>query len=177
MLRVRRIAVGRAAHMQRPRRLPRRIGPRDGDAGSLRDAARSTPLRQGGEQGGRVVAEADELDRRWAGAGAFDRRQNGLERGGRVVAASLGAQEPRPDQFGPEDVVEKSVALAAARRSCPAASGSTAAVGSPPADPAGDLLAELQRRLDEAADGIAAHADAARIAGQACQQSYDALTP
>ena len=68
-------------------------------------------------------------------------------------------------------------ALAAARRSCPAASGSPAAVGSPPADPTADLLERLQRRLDEAADGIAAHADAARIAGQACQRAYEALTP
>lgn len=67
-------------------------------------------------------------------------------------------------------------ALAAARRSCPAAAGSPAAVGSPPADPAEGVLADVQRRLDEAADGIAAHADAARIAGQACQRAYNALT-
>ena len=67
-------------------------------------------------------------------------------------------------------------AIAAARRSCPAASGAPAAVGSPPADPAEGVLADVQRRLDEAADGIAAHADAARIAGQACQRAYNALT-
>lgn len=67
-------------------------------------------------------------------------------------------------------------ALSAARRSCPAASGATPAVGSPPADPAEGVLADVQRRLDEAADGIAAHADAARIAGQACQRAYNALT-
>lgn len=51
------------------------------------------------------------------------------------------------------------------------------ASGSPTAQPAPDLLADLQRRLDEAADGIADYADQSAIAGNACQRSYEALTP
>ena len=68
-------------------------------------------------------------------------------------------------------------ALTAARRSCAASQSATAASGSAPADPSADLLADVQRRLDEAADGIARHADASSIAGSACQRAYEALTP
>ena len=50
------------------------------------------------------------------------------------------------------------------------------ASGSAPAVAAADLLADVQRRLGEAAQGIAAYADAARAAGLACERSYDALT-
>jgi len=45
--------------------------------------------------------------------------------------------------------------------------------------PAGDaigVLAELQRRADERAGILAAAADDARIAGAACESSYDALS-
>jgi hypothetical protein len=45
------------------------------------------------------------------------------------------------------------------------------------ADATGDMLADLQRRLDEAANGIAKFADSAHTAGIACQSSYGALTP
>ena len=45
----------------------------------------------------------------------------------------------------------------------------------PAAEPPSDLLAELFRRVDERAGELAAYADAARIAGSACVQSYDAL--
>lgn len=38
-----------------------------------------------------------------------------------------------------------------------------------------NLLDDVQRRLDEATDGIAQFADAAHIAGTACERSYDAL--
>lgn len=38
-----------------------------------------------------------------------------------------------------------------------------------------DLLDDVQRRLDEATDGIAEFADAAHIAGTACERSYDSL--
>ena len=44
------------------------------------------------------------------------------------------------------------------------------------ADPTGDLLADVQRRLDEAANGIAEYADRAHTAGSACERSYDSLT-
>lgn len=67
--------------------------------------------------------------------------------------------------------------IAALTAGCRApASDPTPAGGSPPADASADLLADVQRRLDEAADGIAQHADVARIAGQGCERAYDALT-
>ncbi|VVE51962.1 gp23 [Pandoraea communis] len=62
--------------------------------------------------------------------------------------------------------------VAAARR--PAA-----AAGSPSADSGSDaldLLAGLFSRTDEASGDIARFADAAHIAGLACERSYDALT-
>lgn len=48
---------------------------------------------------------------------------------------------------------------------------------SAPTDPAPDLLADVQRRLDEATDGVGRFADQSHIAGATCEQSYQALTP
>lgn len=62
--------------------------------------------------------------------------------------------------------------VAAARHSA-ASSGSTSADGG--ADPL-DLLAGLLSRADQAAGELAKFADAAHIAGVACERSYDALT-
>lgn len=45
------------------------------------------------------------------------------------------------------------------------------------ADTAAGVLADVQRRLDATADGIAGFADRAHVAGLACERSYDALTP
>lgn len=71
------------------------------------------------------------------------------------------------------------VALAAAQAARSNATGKPAATpdGSPPADPTADLLAVVQRRLDEAADGIAGFAGAAHLAGQTCERIYDQMTP
>jgi hypothetical protein len=67
--------------------------------------------------------------------------------------------------------------VAALAATCDRTAGDAGSAGSGPAAVAtADLLAIVQRRLDAAADGIAAHADAARAAGLACQRSYDALT-
>ncbi len=68
------------------------------------------------------------------------------------------------------------VQLAAVRRVGAAASSGTPA-GGPPADTSGDLLAHVQRRLDEAADGVARFGDEGHIAGRACERAYQALTP
>lgn len=43
------------------------------------------------------------------------------------------------------------------------------------ADSTGVLLSDVQRRLDEVAEGIARYADEASAAGRACERSYDAL--
>lgn len=53
----------------------------------------------------------------------------------------------------------------------------TAAAGSStPASSPGDLLADVQARLEEAAGQLADAADNSRRAGQLCERSYDALT-
>lgn len=67
--------------------------------------------------------------------------------------------------------------LAALAASCrrPAAD-SAAAAGGASAPAAADLLADVQRRLDEAADRTARFADDSRIAGLTCERSYDSLT-
>lgn len=63
-----------------------------------------------------------------------------------------------------------------AATSCPAADPGAIASG-PPADPPADLLADLLGRVDGAAGEIGRYADQARIAGRACERSYDALIP
>ncbi|MBX3610409.1 MAG: DUF2514 family protein [Hydrogenophaga sp.] len=55
--------------------------------------------------------------------------------------------------------------------------GAAASAPGPAADATERMLADVQRRLDEAADGIARFADLAHSAGIACQRSYDALSP
>lgn len=67
--------------------------------------------------------------------------------------------------------------IAAITASCRGATSdsSPASTGSP-ADTTADLLADVQRRLDEASDGIAEFADRAHAAGNACQQGYGTLT-
>lgn len=57
------------------------------------------------------------------------------------------------------------------------ASDSGLATGSPTARAASDMPPELLWRALEAAGDIAAHADLSRIAGQACERSYQALKP
>jgi len=66
--------------------------------------------------------------------------------------------------------------IAAATAGCRAATGDPSAASSGEAtDATSDLLADVQRRLDEAADGIARFADHAATAGRACERGYDAL--
>jgi hypothetical protein len=53
---------------------------------------------------------------------------------------------------------------------CPGSAG-----GGETADATRVLLAELQRRADEIAGGMAAFADRSRVAGLSCQAAYDSL--
>lgn len=50
-----------------------------------------------------------------------------------------------------------------------------AAAGSAATEATERVLADVRRRLDEAQDRVAGYADGARIAGLACERSYDAL--
>jgi hypothetical protein len=61
---------------------------------------------------------------------------------------------------------------ALALASCSPASVAAAASPGPAADAARDLLADVQRRLDQATDDIARFADQASAAGALCERSY-----
>lgn len=67
-------------------------------------------------------------------------------------------------------VAQLTAALGRTTASKPAAAGPGA-----PAQTTADLLADVQRRLDEATDTIAGFADRAHTAGLGCERSYDAL--
>jgi hypothetical protein len=96
---------------------------------------------------------------------AADEAHQALERARADAAAATDAGQRLRDR------------LASLTATCGRASGDAGpAVSGPSAVATAHLLADVQRRLDEAADGIARHADAARAAGLACQRSYDALT-
>ena len=68
-------------------------------------------------------------------------------------------------------VAELSAAVGRGAGKDPAAAGAGA-----PAEKTADLLADVQRRLDEAANGLAEFADRANAAGAACERIHDALT-
>lgn len=65
--------------------------------------------------------------------------------------------------------------IAAARRGCQASSNPGTPKGGPSTDTAGDLLADVQRRLDEATDTIARFADTAHSRGLACERASDSV--
>ena len=123
----------------------------------------------------------------------------GLERAASAAEAAARAEEQRRAQALQEVIDETEQKLARARSDADAAadagqrlraqlsatlagrsrgaSGHPGAAGAGPAtDTTISLLADMQRRLDEASDGIARHADEARAAGAACELSYRALT-
>jgi len=64
----------------------------------------------------------------------------------------------------------RDAARAAGRRACPAVAGASPAASAPAV-----VLAELYDWADGRAGELAAAVDAARIAGTACEQSYEAL--
>ncbi|MCY1271599.1 hypothetical protein D9M68_223010 [compost metagenome] len=71
-----------------------------------------------------------------------------------------------------EQLRVRAAQLAAAAR---AAGNSATAGGSPAAGDPLDVLTDVLSRADARAGELAAYADRARIAGQACERSYDAL--
>lgn len=87
----------------------------------------------------------------------------------RAAAADAAAARDAGQRLRAQLAAVTSSCRAASRNSNPAESGT-------PADATARVLADVQRRLGEAADRIVEHADAARAAGAACERSYDALT-
>lgn len=73
------------------------------------------------------------------------------------------------------DSLQQQVARVASRPSCTAGNPG-AAPGGPPTNVPALLLADVLQRIDARAGELAATADRARIAGEACERSYAALT-
>jgi hypothetical protein len=109
------------------------------------------------------AARAEEHRRAQALQGVIDATESTLARARADHAAAVAAGQRLRAQ------------LDAAR--CGTGRGAAASGTSPSTQPAADLYAGVQRRLDEAADGIARHADESRIAGLACERAYSSLTP
>lgn len=106
------------------------------------------------------------------------------QEGTRRVLAQQGAINAKDQELAAERAAAAAAAdagqrlrnqLAATRARC-GAPHPPAVSSSAPAPAAEDLHAYVQRRLDEAADGIARYAGEAAAAGRACERSYDALT-
>lgn len=70
--------------------------------------------------------------------------------------------------------LQQQAARVASRPSCPTGNSSPA-VGSPPTNAPALLLADVLSRIDARAGELAAAADRARIAGETCERSYEAL--
>lgn len=120
-------------------------------------AARAADIASAATEGARrVTAQQEVLDAQAKELERLGRAHGALLDSGRQLRARLAAVQAERCRADPQ-----------------AAGASSAAAGG--GDP-GDLPAIVQRRLDEAADGIARHADTARVRGLSCEGSYDALT-
>lgn len=113
-----------------------------------------------------AVANAAESARR------DDEKQKGIDDANQKIQAALADARTARDSAGRlQQRVSK--LIADSRRATPhPTTGSTGPTAE--RDPL-DLLADVQRRIDEAAGQLAEYADAARIAGSACERQYDAL--
>lgn len=96
---------------------------------------------------------------------AHERQQEALTH---ANTATLAARRDAAAARGTADRLREHFAAAAAASACPAYPG-------PAASSAADLLADVQRRIDEAAGELAAVADERGIAGAACERAYDSL--
>ncbi len=72
------------------------------------------------------------------------------------------------------DSLQQQAVRVASRSSC-ATGNSNSTAGSPPANAPALLLADVLSRADARAGALAAAADRTRIAGEACERSYDSL--
>ncbi|MGT2433527.1 DUF2514 family protein [Cupriavidus basilensis] len=92
--------------------------------------------------------------------------------------ATKDAETARGDARAAGDAAEQLRGRVAQLLAASRAAGNPAPAGggSPTGDPIG-MLADVLGRADQRAGILAEYADAARIAGQACERAYDALTP
>lgn len=90
-----------------------------------------------------------------------------------IQNAKAAQADARAADAARRELLARAAALAnAARRP----GDSNAVGGSAPAFNAADLLADVLGKIDQRAQELAEFADAAHIAGQACERSYDSLT-
>jgi hypothetical protein len=90
-----------------------------------------------------------------------------------IQNAKAAQADARAADAARRELLARATALAnAARRP----GDSDAVGGSAPAFNAADLLADVLGKIDQRAQEVAEFADAAHIAGQACERSYDSLT-
>jgi hypothetical protein len=119
------------------------------------------------------TAQAEALATAQAQARAEEQRRQieieGIRRDAQDHIAQAAADAAAADAHavGLQQLADK---LARRPASCP-----SAAAGSETADPARLLLADLFRRADEIAGDMAAYADGARIAGEACERAADSV--
>jgi hypothetical protein len=109
------------------------------------------------------AARVEEQRRLAALQEVIDDTEKNLERARADAAAARDAGHRLRERF------------AAVAGGCAGAADSGAAGAGEAAGSSGDLLALVQRRVDEAAGELARFADAARAAGLACEQSWRAL--
>ncbi|MCO1367150.1 DUF2514 family protein [Burkholderia multivorans] len=126
------------------------------------DADQSATVADQAKQISDLKAERDEYQRRTAAqqeiANDANQQRTAALADAFAARAAAGSLQQRVDQL-----------VAAARH--PAA-----AAGSPAAGDALDLLADVLSRADETSGELAEALDASRIAGLACEKSYDSLT-
>lgn len=101
---------------------------------------------------------------------AWQTEKEGITRDARNKLKTAQAALPAAAAAG--DELRDRIAQLTSKCSTPA-SAPGAGTGSPTANPTNALLADVQRRLDKAAEELAGYADASSIAGQACELSYD----
>ncbi|WP_399696629.1 DUF2514 family protein [Xenophilus sp.] len=124
-------------------------------------------LRASYAEAGRHAEKAERArERTWADR--IEEVSTNAEAEKNALAADLAASRAAADGL-------RSAAASAARRACPSAPAAGSGQAQPSADPL-DLLVDVLGRADARAGELAEYADRLRIAGEACEASYDALT-
>jgi hypothetical protein len=107
------------------------------------------------------------------------------EEGRRIAALQGVIDETNKDLVAARAAADGAVAagerlraqLAIARGRGRSGTNPATAGGSAPADTTEGMLADVQRRLDAAAERVGRFADESHIAGEACERAYQSLTP
>jgi uncharacterized protein DUF2514 len=124
-------------------------------------------------------AQAAKLSQAAEAAARVEEQRRFLAQQEALDAAEQKAVQARADAARASDAagrLQQRVAALVAQAGRAAANPATAASG-PAASDAGLLLTNMFQRIDQRAGELAEYADHARIAGEACQDAYESLTP